>query len=180
MVTVGRLNYSVNEWEYEDWVEGYEEWYEEPPTSENWLQPSPSLGKQDFSDEHSMIIESEILEHLHFLSLDFNFSGKIVGKNPQIESLEFRFYRLANEWKKETIHLSSLTKLVMHPKYQSIIGMGPDVLPILFRELQRKPDHWFWALKAITEEDPTLPEDAGNLQKMTEAWLNWAGERDYL
>jgi hypothetical protein len=70
--------------------------------------------------------------------------------------------------------------MVMHPKYQSIIGMGPDVLPILFRELQENPDYWFWALRAITEEVPTQPGDAGDLQKMSEAWLNWAKERGYL
>jgi hypothetical protein len=70
--------------------------------------------------------------------------------------------------------------MVMHPKYQSIIGMGPDVLPIIFRELQEKPGHWFWALQAITEEDPTRPEDAGDLQKMRAAWLGWAKERGYL
>jgi hypothetical protein len=108
-------------------------------------------------------------------------SLKMRGENREdSETLEQRFHRLANEWRTETAHISSLTKLVMHPKYQSIIGLGPDVLPILFRELKAKPDHWFWALRAITEADPTRPEDAGNLPKMAESWLNWAKERGYL
>lgn len=98
-------------------------------------------------------------------------------KNKEIEQ---RFYRLANEWRDETAHISSMTQLIMHPKYQSIIGMGPDVLPILFRELRVNPDHWFWALRAITEEDPTRPEDAGDVQKMRESWLNWAKDRGYM
>ncbi|MCI0695201.1 hypothetical protein L0337_24735 [candidate division KSB1 bacterium] len=90
------------------------------------------------------------------------------------------FRRLAKEWREETAHISSLTKMVMHPKYQRIIGMGPAVLPILFRELQKNPDHWFWALQAITEEDPTRPEDLGDVHKMTESWLQWAQEKGYL
>jgi hypothetical protein len=96
------------------------------------------------------------------------------------ENLEEKFHRLASEWKEETGHLSSMPAKLMHPKYQAIIGMGPDVLPILFRELQRKPDHWFWALSALTEQNPIPDEAAGNLKKMTQAWLNWAREHDYL
>jgi hypothetical protein len=52
--------------------------------------------------------------------------------------------------------------------------MGPDVLPIIFRELKREPDYWFWALSAITGENPVRAEDAGDLAKMTEVWLRWA------
>jgi len=93
------------------------------------------------------------------------------------EQLEEKFQRLAAEWRDETAHLSSLTKIVMHPKYQNIIGLGPDVLPLLFKELQIEPDYWFLALKAITEADPVSPEDYGDLGKMTEAWLLWANSR---
>jgi hypothetical protein len=101
-------------------------------------------------------------------------------KENESARIERKFQLLAKEWRDETSHLSSMTKLVMHPKYQNIIGLGPAVLPILFRELQKNPDHWFWALSAITEEDPTHPEDAGDLRKMTESWLKWAREKGYL
>lgn len=94
--------------------------------------------------------------------------------------IEERFQRLASKWRDETAHLSSMTKLVMHPKYQSIVGLGPSVVPVLLRELRHNPDHWFWALQAITGEDPTRPEDAGDLQKMANAWLKWAEEKGLL
>jgi hypothetical protein len=55
--------------------------------------------------------------------------------------MEQTFQRLAREWREETAHLSSMTKMVMHPKYQRIIGTGPAVLPLLFCELQKNPDH---------------------------------------
>jgi hypothetical protein len=91
-----------------------------------------------------------------------------------------KFQRLAAEWHNETAHLSSLTAMVMHPAYQRIIGMGPDVLPVLFESMRHEPDYWFWALTAITEVDPVVPEDYGDLDKMTETWLQWAREQTYL
>ncbi len=65
--------------------------------------------------------------------------------------------------------------MAMHPAYQQIIGMGDAALPFIFQELRRDPDHWFWALKAITGEDPVAASDRGQLDKMTTAWLDWAG-----
>ncbi|MCI0387582.1 MAG: hypothetical protein MOB07_02260 [Acidobacteria bacterium] len=63
------------------------------------------------------------------------------------------FQELANQWRRETAHLSLAIKKVMHPAYQRIIGLGPDAVPLILRELQRRSGHWFWALKAITGED---------------------------
>ena len=50
---------------------------------------------------------------------------------------------------------------------------GPSVkIPVKkTSELRREPDHWFWALIAITGEDPVAPKDRGKLQEMTDAWL---------
>jgi hypothetical protein len=58
--------------------------------------------------------------------------------------------------------------------------MGSPALPLILRELQRETDHWFWALKAITGEDPVDPDDRGKLANMAEAWLRWGRERGYL
>jgi hypothetical protein len=68
--------------------------------------------------------------------------------------------------------------MAMHPSYQRIIGLGPAALPLIFNELAREPDHWFWALKAITGEDPVPPSARGKLRKMTELWLQWAVSHD--
>jgi hypothetical protein len=112
----------------------------------------------------------------------------IFFRTPQRESqrtdigaeLEKKFNRLAHDWRDETYHLSSITQMVLNSNYQRIIGMGPAVLPMLFNELKKEPDHWFWALRAITEEDPTRREDAGDLEKMRAAWLDWAKEKGYV
>ncbi len=93
---------------------------------------------------------------------------------------EARFRDLAAQWKRETINVSSTSRLVMHPSYQRIIGMGRAALPFILRELQVHPDWWFWALSAITGENPVPSEKAGSLKDMTTAWLAWGHEHGYL
>ena len=88
-----------------------------------------------------------------------------------------KFQSLAETWRREVKFLSSVTEMVLHPAYQRIIGMGTAVVPHLLRELESRPDHWFWALTAITGADPVKPEDRGKLRKMTEAWLRWGKEQ---
>ena len=88
-----------------------------------------------------------------------------------------KFYSLAATWYQEVRFTSSLTQMVLHPTYQRIIGMGFTAVPFLLREVERKPDHWFWALHAITGADPVNPEDRGKLRKMAEAWLRWGKEQ---
>ena len=93
--------------------------------------------------------------------------------SPEGSDVEVRFFELANRWRTETAPLSSLTEMAMNPCYQQIIGLGPQVVPLLLLELEREPEHWFWALKAITGVDPVHPEDRGRIERMAEAWLAW-------
>src|SRR5580765_5107750 len=84
-----------------------------------------------------------------------------------------RSQALAREWKAATLYLSSISAKAMHPAYQQIIGMGKEALPLLLGELRQKPDHWFWALQAITGQNPVPASDRGNMTKMALAWLEW-------
>jgi len=84
------------------------------------------------------------------------------------------FERLADAWEADTQHFSSTTQLVLHPNYQRIIGMGPAILPLLFARLRHRPHQWFWALRAITGQDPVRPENVGNLEAMANDWMAWA------
>lgn len=61
----------------------------------------------------------------------------------------------------------------MHPAYQAIIGMGAPALPLILEDLRQNSGHWYWALKAISNEDPVAPGDRGAIKKMKEAWLRW-------
>ncbi|MBI2985266.1 MAG: hypothetical protein HYY45_00720 [Deltaproteobacteria bacterium] len=91
-----------------------------------------------------------------------------------------KFRGLVDTWRNETQASSSVTEMAMHPAYQQIIGMGPAAIPLILRELENKPDHWFWALKAITGIDPVKPSERGKIRKMVEAWLRWGKEEGHL
>ncbi len=97
----------------------------------------------------------------------------------QQETVQEALERLANEWRAETAFMSSVTDMAMHPAYQRIIGMGQPVVPYLLRELAMKPDHWFWALKAITDVDPVPACDRGNIQRMADAWVRWGKQQGF-
>jgi hypothetical protein len=94
--------------------------------------------------------------------------------------LEAFFLDLVRRWKEERGPTSSTTELAMCPSYQRIIGLGPAVVLLLLRELEREPDHWFWALKAITGADPVPPAHRGKLRDMAQDWIAWGREQGYL
>lgn len=95
------------------------------------------------------------------------------------ETVEERFRRLAAVWHRETDFLSSMAESSRHPAYQQIIRLGPDVVPLLLRDLEENHTHWFDALRAVTGADPVPPSAGGNIPKMAEAWLTWARGRGY-
>jgi hypothetical protein len=92
-----------------------------------------------------------------------------------------RFATLAAEWRAATGMHSSAARRAQHLAYQRIIGMGEGAVSLILGELRdRGPDDWFWALNAITGENPITPEIAGDMRKMTEAWLQWGKTAGYL
>lgn len=95
------------------------------------------------------------------------------------QTVKFRFEKLSSEWQAASSLCSSLLEMATLPSYQQIIGMGRPAISYILRELSRQPDHWFWALKAISGEDPVQPEDRGDLQKMTQAWLVWGARNGF-
>ena len=96
----------------------------------------------------------------------------------QTAGIQDHFRLLAETWRTETRHTSSLTKMITHPAYLRIMGLGPCVVPLLLHELQARPDHWLVALKATTGEDPAPPGSTFN--QAVQAWLEWGRQRGYL
>ena len=92
-------------------------------------------------------------------------------------ALAERFAALATEWKKATALESSTTAMTAHPAYQAIIALGPAVVPLLLRDLEREPIHWFEALRAVTGEDPVPRDCWGHIPAMASAWLDWGRQR---
>lgn len=97
----------------------------------------------------------------------------------ETSDLESTFLQLAEQWRRETGMISLVTKMSVHPAYQRIIGMGQPVVPLILRELEQEPDHWFWALQAITGINPVHSEQRGRLQQMASAWIQWGKDNGY-
>lgn len=95
------------------------------------------------------------------------------------ETVEERFRRLAAVWHRETDYLSSMSEASSHPAYQEIIRLGPEVIPLLLRDLEENHTHWFSALRALTGANPVPVSVGGNIPKMMEAWLRWAKDQGY-
>jgi hypothetical protein len=53
------------------------------------------------------------------------------------------------------------------------------VVPLLLRELEREPDHWFRALYALTGANPVPEGSQGNVREMALAWLHWGRQQGY-
>ncbi len=98
----------------------------------------------------------------------------------QVARIRPRFQHLVAEWKESSRYLSNTSQMAMLPSYQRIIGMGWPAVPLIIEELQREPDHWFWALEAITEQNPVPPSLAGQVPAMAECWVEWGREQGLL
>jgi hypothetical protein len=89
-------------------------------------------------------------------------------------TLEEEFNKFAAEWKADIGPESTIFRTVAHPAYLGIIALGDGVIPFILDDLQKQPNHWFPALRALAHNfSPVKPEDAGNIKKMTKAWLKW-------
>ncbi len=95
------------------------------------------------------------------------------------ESLEQRFRRLESDWTAATGHLSSSTKIIKHPAFQEIIGLGAAVIPFMLRDLRERPRLWVWALPEIAGANPAAAAEGGNIAKLSQAWLEWGREHGY-
>lgn len=98
------------------------------------------------------------------------------------DELRTTFEELAEAWRTRTRYWSFIQKMVATPEYQRVIGLGRPVVPLMLRELEREPEFWFCALEAITGENP-VPESvsaSGNIQAVTDCWVQWGRERGLL
>jgi hypothetical protein len=88
------------------------------------------------------------------------------------------FKELVAKWRHDTDHISSITKTVMDPSYQQIMGMGPPVVPLILEELRDHGGHWFWALRFITRQNPA--DGCIEFDAACRAWLKWGRSEGYI
>lgn len=151
-----------------DMIEEMDAWLKDHPQLSEPLRAGHDELRKALVQWHMITgeLRANILEH------DANCSGTIGTFD-----LEKTFSKLRDAWKAETRYTSSALELITNKHYQRIIGLGPKVIPLILAALAAEPDHWSWALQALTGENPVQPEDSGNLPKMAQAWLAWAKAR---
>lgn len=95
-----------------------------------------------------------------------------------------RFREQAEKWARETAHLSSPTQMMAHPSYQAILGMASEdkrkIISLMILDLKQNRNEWFWALSYLTQDNPIKHSDAGKMDKMISAWVNWGLERNLI
>ena len=139
-------------------------------------QKTPTISRGPVINESAVGEDSQLIEK-YMVEVASHYFKPLTR---QWASPPLRFFNLKDEWEADTVVLSSITEICIHPAYQQIIGMGPMAIPLILNEMSQKQGHWFWALKAITGEDPVFPEQRGRMMEMTEAWLQWGSEQHYL
>lgn len=97
---------------------------------------------------------------------------------------ESEFNSLVEAWHRERGSSSLVMQMAMCLSYQRIIAMGKETaLPLIFKKLEsegNEPDHWFWALQALTGLSPVSEQDRGNIRKMAQSWLKWGRDNNYV
>jgi hypothetical protein len=102
----------------------------------------------------------------------------ISEETKDMRNVNNRFLYLYQKWKAETIGVSSVSKIVLNPNYLKIIAIGEPAIPLILASLSEKPDHWFTALSALTDDVPTSPSD--NFDEAIKKWLEWGFNNGYL
>ena len=94
------------------------------------------------------------------------------AQNGHTASTEDKFRRLADQWRKQTRHLS-FSHQKINGTYLKIIGMGDSALPLILRELVGSPNpYWFIALEAIAGQE-SIPAEGASVENIRQAWIAW-------
>jgi hypothetical protein len=117
--------------------------------------------------------------HYNTAQSDMTSPPEVQARPWQVEDVASAFRRHLTAWKAEvrTSASSKLERLILSEHYQNIIGMGPPVIPHILAEFEARPDHWAWALRVITGQDPVPAEAEGKLKAMARAWVDWGRAR---
>lgn len=151
-----------------------------PPLYTNTLASTSQRGNRYLWEEIGFNPTSGVDNYIFFGNIELG-SSQWAYSIPLVDiELKQRFNSLSRRWKSETIHFSLIQQMVLHSAYQEIIGLGPQAIPLILNELKKEPDFWFWALRALTGEDPTTKTIRGDLEAMTDAWLSWGRKHAYL
>lgn len=156
-----------------------------PGHGSEWDNKSPgrSAREQDCADWSRAVRsqhheERRVLGFLRRLTVKRSARRHSVLLRQRSEQLRAEFEQLADHWRRDTQHLSQISKKVAHPAYFRIMGMGEVAVPLLLEALRDRPAHWFAALQATANANPVIY--GANPAQAREAWLQWGRSNNLL
>jgi len=90
--------------------------------------------------------------------------------------VEVIFREYYDKWYNETKYLSS-PKIFENKHYRDIISLGNIVVPSIIKKLREEPADLFKALVEITGQDPVPESHWGDIEQMSQDWINWWEEK---
>jgi hypothetical protein len=139
-----------------------EDQYVEPEADRYWMEPSDAayevvhqIGANTY--EESFAVPS--------------FNSPMPYEPNWNDHLRQQFEDLRDAWFTKSARMGVVRDMVLVPEYQRIIGLGQPAVPLIIDSLRKRPHHWFWALRAITGENPAA--GSTTLQEATERWISW-------
>jgi hypothetical protein len=144
----------------------------------NWiLKPPPHGGEWE---SVSKIVGDSVIFGYHGATgaVLIHWPTKAMAARRKSDELRVEFEALSKQWRRDTRHLSLISKKIVHPAYLRIIGMGEAAIPLILESLRDRPSHWFDALRATANTNPTKPDDTPSQAR--EAWLLWGVENGYI
>lgn len=97
-------------------------------------------------------------------------------------TLEEQFNTLRDEWIKDVMFHTKDPQFCHRNKfYKQIMELGPDVVPLILKEMKRRRGWWFCALESLTGTNPVPENDYyKSIKKMTTIWLEWGKKEGYV
>jgi len=109
------------------------------------------------------------------------FMGQSVFANNLFkQQLKKRFDFFKEVWKSETLFSSSISEIINNTAYRSIIGLGQGVIPFIIEDLTLNDNHWFYALEALTGNNPIKESHKGFVPLMKNDWIEWAEQNNLI
>src|SRR6267378_3684054 len=101
-----------------------------------WI--TENLSPSELGEKYIVLLQTHH-HHTHF-QIPQNKSDPILEERKASSDLEKEFNERADRWEEQTGFQSSPTKRFMHEDYQTIMTMGDDVIPLILKRLQTKPN----------------------------------------
>ena len=97
-----------------------------------------------------------------------------------VDPLRKQFRFAARRWREATRYLASPREIAIHESYQTIIDMGPGVVPFILEDLRDNGGQWYIALRRFVADPPEISQEtARSTENVIATWLEWGRQHGY-